>query len=38
MDDIDIFVTNAYSHLDNGNVECAEKILTAMKEMERTPK
>ena len=37
MDEINKLVTNAYSQLDIGNVECAEKILTAMKEMERTP-
>ena len=37
MNNISKLVTNAYNHLDNGNVECAEKILTAMKEMERTP-
>ena len=37
MNNISKLVTNAYTYLDEGNVECAEKILTAMKEMERTP-
>ena len=37
MNDITKLMTNAYTYLDNGNVDCAEKILTAMKEMEMTP-
>ena len=37
MNNITKLTENAYNHLDNGNVECAKKILTAMKEMEMTP-
>lgn len=37
MKNITKLMTNAYTHLDNGNICCAEKILTAMKEMETTP-
>lgn len=37
MNNITKLTENAYNYLDKGNVECAEKILTAMKEMEMTP-
>ena len=37
MNNITKLTENAYNHLDKGNVECAEKILTAMKKMEMTP-
>lgn len=37
MNDITKLMKNAYQHLDNGNVDCAEKILNSMKEMEMTP-
>lgn len=36
MNDITKLIKNAYAHLDNGNVDCAEKILTTMKKMEMT--
>lgn len=37
MNNIIKLVRNAYSHLNNGNIDCAEKILNTMKAMEMTP-
>ena len=37
MNNIIKLVRNAYTHLNNGNIDCAEKILNTMKAMEMTP-
>ena len=37
MNEITKLMRNAYTNLDNGNIDCAEQILKAIKEMKMTP-